>query len=39
MGVIEWVLILTGSLVFVIIAGVLVRSLGSKEQRSDFSND
>jgi hypothetical protein len=39
MGVIEWVLILAGSLVFVIVAGVLVRSLESKDHRSDFSND
>ena len=39
MDAIEWVLILAASLVFVIVAGVLIRSLGSKEERSDFSND
>jgi hypothetical protein len=38
-GVIEWVLILAGVLVFVVVAGVLIRSLGTKSERSDFSND
>ena len=39
MGVMEWVLILAASLVFVAVAGVLLRSLGSKGERSESSND
>lgn len=39
MGAIEWVLILAASLIFVIVAGVLIRSLGSSEERRNSSND
>jgi hypothetical protein len=39
MGVMEWVLILAASVVFVVVASVLIRSLGSKPERSEASND
>jgi hypothetical protein len=38
-GIIEWVLILAGGLVFVVVAGVMIRSLGPPRERSDSSND
>lgn len=39
MGVIGWVLILAASLVFVVVASVLIRSLSTKGDRNELSND